>query len=70
MSKQSDATKAAREAKREAEQVERMASTYRQFAFACKGGCPVGDYYDLPQHQQEDWRRDAIDAARTLGLKS
>jgi len=61
---------AAARAKKDAEQLrECMASTYRQFRFACDGRVPVGNYYDMFEEDKDPWRKEAKEAAVTLGLR-
>ena len=59
----------ARAKKLEAETIERMASTFRQFRFACDGRVPVGNYYDMFEDDKDPWRKEAKAAATTLGLR-
>jgi len=62
------AAAAARAKKLEAETIERMAATYRQYVYACRGEVPLGNYYDASEEAKETWREQAEEAAKTGGL--
>jgi hypothetical protein len=64
------AAAAARAKKIEAETLERMGSTYRQFAAACRSERVVGNYYELEDISRERYQREAKAAAKALGLRN
>ena len=60
----------ARAKKLEAETIERMAATYRQYVYACRGEVPLGNYYDASEEVKDTWRAQAEGSAKTLGLRN
>ena len=60
----------ARAKKIEAETLERMAATYRQFVYACRGEVPPGYCYELSPVARDEWKTQSKAAATTLGLRN
>lgn len=67
MSKQSDATRAAREARQKAQRREVLGAAYYQFHFAAAGARPPLPYYLRVEEDREEWRVKAERAAGVLG---
>ncbi len=60
---------AEQKAKRDAVQKrERMGSTFRQFAYACRAEVPPGNFYELSDEARETWKGQAEVNARIMGL--
>ncbi len=60
---------AEQKAKRDAVQKrERMGSTFRQFAYACRAEVPPGNYYEQSDEAREAWMAQAEVHARAMGL--